>query len=66
MAKLKLDHHARARREETARTTMPRSRVHDVGAEPAKVKRQSKHRREYNISHTRPRHPLVKNYWGDT
>lgn len=44
---------------------MPRSRTHDVGAEPAKVLRQSKHRREHIISTTRPRHELVKNYWGD-
>jgi hypothetical protein len=43
-----------------------RSRVHDVGAEPAKVKRQSKHRAEYKISTTQPRHAIARNYWGDT
>jgi hypothetical protein len=43
-----------------------RSRIHDIGAEPAKVKRQSKPRRDHKISTTRPRDPIVKNYWGDT
>jgi hypothetical protein len=43
-----------------------RARKDDIGAEPAKVKRQSKHRSDYKTATTKPRDPIAKNYWGDT
>jgi hypothetical protein len=43
-----------------------RSRKDDIGAEPAKVIRQSKHRSDYKTATTKPRDPIAKNYWGDT
>lgn len=61
------EHHARERHASTMRGISPFTRgKYDVGVAPARVIRQSKHRAEYNISHTRPRHSLIRNYMGDT
>jgi hypothetical protein len=62
----KFDRHLRTKTGANGPARGRRSRKDDIGAAPAKVKRQSKHRSEYKISTTRPRDPLARNYWGDT